>query len=162
MKNTGEEYGMEQRADLLSVLANKYKGNLTPFCIVWDLKESEVEGWLAEQEPDEGSVPTIEELKADAYRQLKGAIAKTSDPQKLATTLKTLEDMRERDEGKTMEEKTQGVAESIASLADVAPPEGLTDVSLNPVVAEHVKRPRRKKAKPSEEINGLDENSDTP
>lgn len=155
MKNTVTEYSADQQEDLLWLLRTKYAGDAERMLEVW--------GFEGECAPEDVVIPGIEELKADAYRQLKGAIAKTIDPQKLANTLKILEDMKDRDEGKGMEEKAKGIAESIASLADEAPPAHLAETSsLAPVVADHVKRPRRRAVKPSEKVNGLDENSDTP
>lgn len=154
MKNTVTEYSADQQEDLLWLLRAKYAGDAERMLEVW--------GFEGECAPEDVVIPGIEELKADAYRQLKGAIAKTIDPQKIANTLKILEDMKDRDEGKGMEEKAKGIAESIASLADAEPPAGLENVSLEPVVSDHIKKPRRRPSKPSKEINGLDENSDTP
>ena len=155
MRKTKEEFSAEQEEDLLYLLRTRYGGDSERMKAVW--------GFEGECAPEEVVVPGIEELKADTYRQLKGAIGKTADPQKLANTLKILEDMKDRDEGKDLEEKAKGIAESIASLADAAPPQGLADISLEPVVSEHMKMPRRRREKkPSKEVNGLDENSDSP
>lgn len=150
------------REDILFLLKEKYNGDVNFLAKTWDFSDGELIDEVARTEGIEKGVPTIEELKADAYRQLKGTIARAADPQRLAQTIKILEDMKERTEDKDSADKAQSVAESIESLADIAPPEGLQDVSLNPVVSDHIKRPRRKKAKPSDEVNGLDENSDTP
>lgn len=154
MKKKGENYGSSQEEDLLWLLRNKYMGDADAFSETW--------GFVPEGDPGEVPVPGIEELKADAYRQLKVSLSRCADPQKLANTLKTLEDMKERDAGRDMEEKVKGVADSIEALAGQAPPPDIAATLIAPVVADHVKRPRRRKAKPSKEVNGLDENSDSP
>lgn len=148
------KYTPEQEADLKFLLKNKYKGDEERLNAVWRA------GKKALAESDE--VPSIEELKADAYRQLKVSIVQTSDPQKLATTIKTLEDMKDRDAGRGLEEKVKGVAESVEALMAAAPPTTLADTLVAPVVPGHVKAPRKRKARPSKEVNGLDENSDCP
>ena len=148
------KYTESQEADLMFLLTKKYKGNEEALNAVWRM------GKKALKENNE--VPSIEELKADAYRQLKVSIAQASDPQKLATTIKTLEDMKDRDAGRDMEEKVKGVAESVEALMGAAPPSSLADTLIAPVVSSHVKAPRKRKAKPSKEVNGLDENSDSP
>lgn len=152
-KNTSYAPGQEE--DLLWLLRNKYMGNADAFGEVWD--------FIPEGDVEDIPVPGIEELKADAYRQLKVSITQTKDPQKLATTIKTLEDMKDRDAGRDLEEKVKGVADSIEALAGQAPPPDITGALLAPVVSDHVKAPRRrKKVLPSKEVNGLDENSDSP
>lgn len=148
------KYTEEQEADLKFLLMKKYKGDEKALNEVWKA------GRKALKESDE--VPGIEELKADAYRQLKVSITQTTDPQKLATTIKTLEDMKDRDAGRDMEEKVRGVAESVEALMAEAPPVGIADTLVSPVVPGHVKAPRKRKARPSKEVNGLDENSDSP
>lgn len=162
MREKDTEYSDGQKADILSLLTGRYGGDVATLCNTWGLDERQVASWAEELGEQDMSAPTIEELKTDVYRQLKGAISRTADPQKLANTIKILEDMKDRNEGKDLEERAKGVAESIASLAADAPPSGLAEISLEPVVADHVKRPRRRKPRPSEEINGLDENSDAP
>lgn len=154
MGKKSSSYSLDQDEDLLWLLRNKYMGDTGAFEDVW--------GFIPDGEVGEAPVPDIDDLKADAYRQLKVSITRCADPQKLATTLKTLEDMKDRDAGRGFEEKVKGVADSIEALAGQAPPPDLAATLLAPVVADHVKRPRRKKAKPSKEINGLDENSDSP
>ena len=152
----------EIQADILYLLKERYNGDVELMSRTWnfsdrdDLRDAAREGGIEE------TVPGIEELKADAYRQLKRTITRTADPNKLANTIKILEDMKERTEDKSQEEQSLGVAASIESLMETAPPEGLREASLSPVAGDHVKRPRRRKEKPSEEVNGLDENSDNP
>lgn len=155
MRKDAKEYTPEQEEDLLWLLRNKYKGDSEEFGAAW--------GFVPEGDAGDMSVPTIDELKADAYRQLKGCITGTSDPQKIANTIKILEDMKDRDAGKGLEETAKGVSASIESLALDAPPELPEALDVAPVTAEHAKRPRRRrKAIPSKDVNGLDENSDMP
>lgn len=154
MKKKSTGFDGSQEEDLLWLLRNKYMGNREAFEEVW--------GFVPEGDTEDIPVPGIEELKADAYRQLKVSITQTKDPQKLATTLKTLEDMKDRDAGRDFEEKVKGVAESIEAIAGQAPPPDITATLLAPVVSDHVKAPRRRKPRPSKEVNGLDENSDSP
>lgn len=162
MKNIND-FTDSQIQDLLYLLQNKYAGDAETLSLTWDLDEGAIDEWKDLFPTSEARIPDIEELKADAYRQLKASLAKASDPQKIANSLKILEDMKDRDASRGDEEKMKTVSQSVEALVDDLPVEVVDRPVTDPVVSEHVKKPaRKKKPKPSKDINGLDENSDNP
>lgn len=167
------DFTEEQLRDIIYLLYHKYDGDYISLMKVWEIDTEEIEMYLEDNPEEKGekdeTVPTVEELTKGALRQLRSSLQQCTDPQRVAKALDTLNRMTLQAEKKAEEqakEEEENLTASITTRVEELlnrPVPVIAESDTSPVVREHtIRQSKKRKVIPSKEVNGLNENSDTP